>query len=268
MTTTEAERPINQNPIHVDADEFDAIVARMGQDAFNQRFTVHLGAESDKATVDTEAAPDTEPYGQRVSIVGYVPGETLEAIVTGSKDDPNRPGMKLFFVKPANPADAEGFPSVAPQENLVASMVQEAEQPETARLAPDASLSESEVDVDALKMGPEERRRNRAILDARAATEAAYATVQPQGEVAPEAEQVAPSAKEEVNKFNNPADIAIYRAINDYDTYMGNADRLELINGSNKDNDNLRARAEKGIAYLPTAIQNLARRYYEENKEK
>jgi hypothetical protein len=72
------------------------------------------------------------------------------------------------------------------------------------------------------------------------------------------------SAKEEVAKLP----IEAQRAIRDYEMYMSSADISQRINGYNRDAEDDRNRASDGIKSLPTAMKELAQRYYEEQKEK
>ncbi|TAL14867.1 hypothetical protein EPN95_01415 [Patescibacteria group bacterium] len=59
MPTIESERPpINQQAIHVDADDFKDRIDSMGDKAFNQRFTVHTKGLSQSG--DIQAAPSSE----------------------------------------------------------------------------------------------------------------------------------------------------------------------------------------------------------------
>lgn len=79
----------------------------------------------------------------------------------------------------------------------------------------------------------------------------------------PEVQQESETAKEEVNKLP----IEVQRAIKDYELYMSSADRSVRINGYNRDAEEERRRAKEGISSLPTAMKELAARYYEELKE-
>lgn len=61
--------------------------------------------------------------------------------------------------------------------------------------------------------------------------------------------------------------IEVQRAIKDYEMYMSSADRSIKVNGYNRDADEDRKRAQRGIDNLPSAVQGLAKRYYQDSKE-
>lgn len=61
--------------------------------------------------------------------------------------------------------------------------------------------------------------------------------------------------------------IEIQRSIKDYEMYMSSADRSIRVNGYNRDADEDRKRAQRVIDNLPSAMQGLAKRYYQDLKE-
>jgi len=251
---------INQEAIHLTAAEFAERVASGDQDIFHQRFTVR--ADDFEAPKSSEAVPGIEPNQQIVEfpqvgevIIAKIDGRLTEATLVGFFLDANEKQVAIV----------EGLNGKSIRADLLAFTPEIQE-----HLRADFKAQEFGGDVlTSVKVNnphtPEdvtEVNEGRTFLT-REQRQAYRQVEQSEGLTMDKAETHPIDTSEEVAALN----IEKQRAVRDYAMYMSSAAKSIRINGYNKDAENDRRRADDIIKFLPSAIQDLAEKYYKQQKD-